>query len=77
MEVSTRAARRNASRLNRAANANPMRSGDPLQRRKLGDRVVVRLAFAVAQPRQKAHRHDDYADSDPEFNLFFHSVNLE
>src|SRR5580704_7861073 len=64
----------NASRLNRSAHANPVRPRVALQRPKLGDRVIVRFAFAVAQPRKKAHRHDDDANSDPEFGLFFHSV---
>src|SRR5580692_8484356 len=64
----------NAPRLDRSADANPVRPRIALQRPKLGNGVVVRFAFAIAQPRQKAHRHDDDADSDPEFGLFFHSV---
>src|ERR1700722_3400661 len=65
----------NASGLNGSANANPVRPGIALQRRQLGNRVVVRLALAIAQPRQKAHRRDDYADPDAEFGLFFHAMN--
>src|ERR1700732_2692791 len=57
----------NTSRLNRSADTQPVTSGGALQIRQLGNRVVVRLAFAVAEPRQKGHRHNDDADADPEF----------
>src|SRR5262249_21352371 len=62
----------NAPRLNGSAHANPVRPRISLQCRKFRNRVVVRLAFAVPEPRQKPHRHHDDADPDPEFCLFLH-----
>src|SRR5438876_10971475 len=66
----------NAAGLHRAADAHPVRSGRSAQRLDLRNRMVIRLALAVAQPCQARHGHHDDSDSNPEFGLFFHRRHL-
>src|SRR6266480_1362134 len=55
-----------------AADAHALAFRGTRQRRKFGDGVIVRLALSVAEPRQKAHRSYDYADSHAKLCLLLH-----
>ena len=57
---------------NRSTHAQAMAPGGALQGWQLCDGVVIRLAFAVAQPRQKAQRHNDNADTYSKLCPFLH-----
>jgi hypothetical protein len=66
----------NRSRFHRAANAHPVSRGRAMERRNLGNRVVIRLALAVTEPRQEPQRSHNYSDTDAEFSAFLQEVCL-
>ena len=53
-----------ASWLDCTAHANPVRAPRAVQRLQFGDGVVVGLALAITQPRQRSKRNNDYCNPD-------------
>src|SRR5882762_8315138 len=62
-----------SARLNRAPHADAMRASCAIEGRQFSDSVIVRLALAIAEPGEKAKRHDDYPDANSEFCVLLHS----
>ena len=66
----------NASRLNGAAHTNPLSAAGAVQRLQFRDGVVVGLALAIAQPRQRRQRSDNHGYSNSKSCASLHKTPL-
>src|SRR5260370_25919530 len=73
-EINVAAEVTNASGFDGAADAHALAFRGACQGLKFGDGVVVSLALAITQPRQKTQRSHNYTDSQAKFCLFLHSA---
>src|SRR6266403_78166 len=73
-EVNTAGKTADCARLNRAPETHAVRQVSTLQRLQFSDGVVVRLAFAITQPRKECHGQDNHTDSDAKLHLLLHRL---